>query len=360
MPQFMTYEMKNSTILRLYSIRKEIGTSPEYQRNPEIWNPEKRRLLIDSILNDYDIPKLYFHAFRTPRKLPDGEVVSYAIIDGKQRVETIWAFMEDGFALADDFELYRDPKVKAGGLKYSEISTEYPQLKVWFDSFVLPIICVETDDIELIQDMFSRLNEAVPLNAAERRNAIGGPMARMINEIAEHRFFMTNVKFSNKRYQHREVAVRILFLEHCLFGNRIVDTKRMYLDAFVWMYKEQPSLDPNKPGDAVKRVLNEMAKLFREQDDLLRARANVVIYYLLFRSALKQGRLAEITVERLEAFTKKVDENRRIAEEDITKSDFELLEFDRFSIQGTNDASSIKERLGIISKHLGIGELTYA
>jgi hypothetical protein len=37
--------------------------------------------------------------------------------------------------------------------------------------------------------MFSRLNEAVPLNAAEKRSAIGGPMALAIREISEHSFF---------------------------------------------------------------------------------------------------------------------------------------------------------------------------
>lgn len=212
MPHFFTYPMPNSTTIRLYAMRNEIGIAPSYQRNSDIWTDAKRRLLIDSILNEYDIPKLYLQTYRIPRKTdkPENRKVNYAIIDGKQRLETIWGFMDDEFALASEFDYYKDPTVKAGGLKYSEMSKQFPKLKILFDSFVIPIMCVETDDDDLIQEMFSRLNEAVALNAAEKRNAIGGPMTAAINDVASHRFFKFNVQFSNKRYQYREVAVRLL------------------------------------------------------------------------------------------------------------------------------------------------------
>ena len=55
------YPMNNSAIIRVNSDREHIDTSPTYQRNSEVWNLEKKQLLIDSILNEYDIPKLYFH-----------------------------------------------------------------------------------------------------------------------------------------------------------------------------------------------------------------------------------------------------------------------------------------------------------
>ena len=55
-----TYPMQNSAILRLNSEKDEINISPEYQREGGVWTKEKKQLLIDSILNDYDIPKLYF------------------------------------------------------------------------------------------------------------------------------------------------------------------------------------------------------------------------------------------------------------------------------------------------------------
>lgn len=55
---------------------------------------------------------------------------------------------------------------------------------------VLPIVCVNTenDDLDLIEDMFSRLNEAVPLNADEKRDAIGGPMTKVIKYVSSNSF----------------------------------------------------------------------------------------------------------------------------------------------------------------------------
>jgi len=57
-----TSTLKNSTIMLLYSERAEVNMSPEYQRMGGVWTKEKRRLLNDSILNDYGLPKIYFHA----------------------------------------------------------------------------------------------------------------------------------------------------------------------------------------------------------------------------------------------------------------------------------------------------------
>jgi hypothetical protein len=103
----------------------------------------------------------------------------------------------------------------------------------------LRYICLETDDLDVIEDMFSRLNEAVPLSAAEKRNAIGGPMAQCIRDVADHDFFGSKVRFSNRRYQHREVAARLLFIEFSLSVNdRLLDTKKPYLDDMVRQYKD--------------------------------------------------------------------------------------------------------------------------
>ncbi|WP_428324787.1 DUF262 domain-containing protein [Nitrosopumilus sp.] len=358
MSNFRTYPYNNSAILRVTDDRDIIDTSPEYQRLGDIWSLDKKQLLIDSIMNSYDVPKLYFHALQKPVTLDDGREVRYSIIDGRQRLEAIWSFMEDKFPLSEDFKFNEDNKIEAGGLLYSELANVYPKLKIRFDSFVLPIICVETSEIDLIEDMFSRLNEAVPLNAAEKRNAIGGPMAVMINEVAAHDFFDKKVKLRNTRYQYKEVAARLLFLEDSLMKKKLYDTKKPLLDLMVHRHKTDPTLNSKTLGDSVKLILNEMTNIFEECDSLLRSQSALPIYFLLFRSAHKQGRLNHISKSKLEEFHNKVRENREIAEQDIAKADFELLEYHNLSIQGTNDASSIKERLRIISEFFNIDPIS--
>jgi hypothetical protein len=323
-------------------------------RRGDVWTREKKQLLIDSILNDYDIPKLYFHAISSRQKTAEGSKFDYAIIDGRQRLETIWSFIDDGFPLADDFEYLADDSMQPGGMKYSEIASKYPKLKIRFDSFILPIVRLETDDLDVIEDMFSRLNEAVPLSAAEKRNAIGGPMAQCIRDVADHDFFTTKVRFSNRRYQHREVAARLLFLEFALHNfQRVVDTKKPYLDDMVRQFKDGSAQGLGKLRSRTLQTLNLLDAVFLPGDGLLRSQGVIAVYYLTLQGAEQAKHVNRFNRGKLLSFNEKLLENRARAEQDIAKANFEWLEFDRMSQQGTNDATSIKERVKILASFLG-------
>jgi hypothetical protein len=346
--------MGNSTILRLNSEKELIDIDPEYQRQGGVWNVEKKQLLIDSILNDYDIPKLYFHKLTPQQKKDSGKDFDFAIIDGRQRIETIWEFIDGQLTLDPEFEYLADPKVQAGGLTYQDLATEYPKIKIRFDSYILPVILVETEDIDLIEEMFSRLNEAVPLNAAEKRNALGGPMAKAIRDLSTNEFFTDRVKFGNGRYQHREIAARMLYIEFSLqTSERVPDTKKPYLDKMVIDFREE-NLDTSVIEASVMAVVNQMNSIFISSDSLLRAQSAISVYYMLFRQAIEKEKIQNISRRKLFDFYNKVNENRTIAEEDITKASFEYLEFDRLSQQGTNDASNIRERTRIMAEFLDI------
>ncbi|RZM25097.1 MAG: DUF262 domain-containing protein [Pedobacter sp.] len=344
-----TNPVQHATILRIYSEKSEIISDPEYQRNGGIWTPEKKQLLIDSIINNYDIPKIYFHQFSRDEKNKTGK--SYAIIDGKQRLETIWSFIEGGFCLDDNFEYQDNPDLHLGGLSYDDLAKEYPKIKINFDSFVLPIVGVQTDDVDLIEDMFSRLNEAAPLNAAEKRNAFGGDMVKAIRDVANHSFFTQNVRFNNTRYQHFEIAGRFLLVEASDFENqRLIDTKKVYLDGMVRKYRAGHFQLVTQFEDVVFATIGKMSECFAAKDVLLRAQGAMVVYYLLFKWSI----LNEFQINRswLLDFDQRIKDNRKLAEENYEGANFELLEFDRLSQQGTNDASSIRERLRILREFI--------
>lgn len=337
----------------LYSEREEIKMDPPYQRMGGVWTKEKKQLLIDSILNDYDIPKIYFHTYTRGIKSESG--MAYAVIDGRQRLETIWGFIDGEFTLSGDFELQRDPEINLAGLSYDDLAKEHPRIKIAFDSFVLPVVQVDTDDEDLIEDMFSRLNEAVPLNAAEKRNAIGGNMVKAIRTLSEHEFFSDKVKFGNKRYQHREVSARLLLSEENLLnGKSLLDTKKVYLDALARNYHSDGADQVNDIQEKCVTVLDLMSKTFTSSDELLRSQGNMTVYYLLFRDALANDQIGKITRRKFFDFQEKLKSNRASAAEDYENSSFELLEYDRLSQQGTNDSSNIKERLHILKNEFGI------
>ena len=351
MSYISTYPKKSSNILRLIFENDIIDFNPEYQRNGDIWSIEKRQLLIDSILNDYDIPKLYFHVLSFETKKRTGK--EYAIIDGRQIIETIIQFVNGKFALAKDFKYLKDEKVNAGGFYYKDLAEIYPKLKMSFESFDLPITNVETDDLELIDDMFLRLNEAVPLNAAEKRNAIGGPLVKSIKKVANNDFFSDKIKFTNKRYQYLEVAVRLLFIEHFLkYESKIYDTKKVFLDALVEKYKIDASIKAKDIEQNVLLILAKMSEVFADSDPLLRSQGIIPIYYLIFREIYISKKLKPVNRNSFLVFRDHVRKNKELAEKDIRLANYDLIDFDRMSVQGTNDAGSIKERLRIMTEFL--------
>lgn len=348
-----TYGLKNSTIMLLYSERPEIQLDPQYQRMGGVWTLEKKQLFIDSILNDYDVPKLYFHEFSRAHKAQTG--FTYAVVDGRQRLQTIWDFIDGRFPLSPDFEYQRDGEIDLAGLSYEDIAKAFPKIRIAFDSFVLPVVGIRTDDEDLIEDMFSRLNEAVPLNAAEKRNAIGGDMVAAIRDIASSELFCRCVRFNNNRYQHREVAARMLLVEENLTADgRLIDTKKVYLDALARNYRYGSSARVNQLKLATEHVVNAMAGTFTEKDELLQAQGNMIVYYLVFRAGLRTNEVHKITRRKLLDFRERLAENRLRAAEEYAESSFELLEYDRLSQQGTNDSSNIKERFGILARELGL------
>lgn len=351
-----TNPIKNSTIIYIYSERDRIKLDPLYQRMGGVWTKEKKQLLIDSILNDYDIPKIYFHEFDRDKSQQTG--FDYAVIDGRQRLEAIWGFIDGDFNLADDFDYQRDSSLALSSLGYEDIAKEYPRIKIKFDSFVLPVISVATEDEDLIEDMFFRLNEAVPLNAAEKRNAIGGDMVEGIRTVSENNFFKTKVAFKNNRFQHREVAARILLLLESIENKKqIIDTKKIYLDALAKNYREGKSSYVNSITKTALDIFDEMAKVFSNKDDLLRSQGNITIYFLLFKAAIYHNQLNLITRRKFIDFNEELKLNRVKATKNYEESSFELLEYDRLTQQGTNDASNIKERVNTLLQAFGINTI---
>ncbi|WP_448139543.1 DUF262 domain-containing protein [Stenotrophomonas sepilia] len=297
MSEFETYSLTHNNILSVYSDRDRIDLQPPYQRQGDVWPLEKKQLLIDSIINRYDIPKLYFHKLdkaESKKKRKD-----YAVVDGRQRLEAIFGFMDGEYTLASDFEFLADDSIAAGGMDYAEIAIRHPKLRHRLDAFALPIVVISTEDLDLIDDLFFRLNEAVPLNAAEKRNAFGGDMAQAIKNVASNEFFQKKVRFSNKRYQYLEVAARLLFIEDNWAAGKILDTKKPLLDNFVRSFRSGKKSQVSNLVSRVSLVLDSMASVFSPSDGLLASQSVIPVYYLLFRRAIERKTLKRVSRKNL-------------------------------------------------------------
>jgi hypothetical protein len=330
------------SIIGSYHERERFWMDPSYQRQGEIWTLERRQLLIDSVLNGFDLPKFYLHEFYPEKKI-EKKSVRYAVIDGKQRLTSIWQFIGNDLALADNFVYLRDPTIKLAGMTHQELGEKYPMIRDVFNGTTLPIVSVITDDTELIEEMFSRLNDGVPLNAAEKRNTFGGPAPLAIRRLSRAHFFTAKLPFTNRRYRHFDLAAKfLLFAAH---GNTPQNSKKVHLDHFVRDCKANSKLKVAEAEKVAAAVLKAMAAVFVKNDSLLQSVGMVTLYYFLF------AQRNDVTRSKLIKFDELRRKNRDDAERDIEKAKFELLEFDRLT-QSPNDASAIEYRLDVLNKFL--------
>ena len=338
------------TVMKAYLWRSAINEKPPYQRESSVWSLEKQQLFIDSLLNGYDVPKIYLHDLRGIE-----ETKVYAVVDGKQRLTTIWGFLTNQFPLAPDFriepnnypELPPEAVAPTAGMFFRDMDPIWQEV---LKSTFLAVVLIQNAREEDIEDLFSRLNNGEPLNAAEKRNAMGGEMAQLVREVAARPFFRERLKFTNARHHHFDLAAKLLLIEShgAQDDGGVPDLRSRTLDEFV---KGNRRIDgPRRAGivDRLDRNLGLMERVFEPQDPLLATLVNPPLFYL-FVSEIA-GRFDDPSVpERLRAFLRHFHRDRVAElEKPEEEQDADLHEFSRLLQGGTNERGNLERRLAIL------------
>lgn len=327
--------------------RRVINLEPTYQREGGVWSKDKKQLFIDSVVNGYDIPKIYMHEVD-----PDDGGFEYAVVDGKQRISTLLEFLDGHVEFAPDFK-YSGVECEAppkAGDRYADLP-EATREVVKENS--LDVVIIKTPDEDDIEELFSRLNNGEKLNAAESRNAFGGRMAALVRDLAREPFFTEKLKFPNRRYAHYEVSCKLLYLEHNLSrsgGLHYVDLKKKFLDAFVNDYRNIADADSARLMDAVKAHLRAIEPIFDRGDIELSKQSYPQLMYLFGRLILEKYGAQDLTSKVKEFLAEFRMERADNLNRDEDRRDAELSEYGRLMQQGTNDAGSMKARVDILTK----------
>jgi hypothetical protein len=347
--------LQANNVLQLWKWHEQINLDPPYQRL-SVWDREKRQTFIDSVINGFDIPKLYFHEVSA-----SSSPYRFTVIDGKQRLLAIWEFMANELPLARSFRFFDDESILAGDRTYSELISTAPRLRARFDDFEVPVTVVQTDDEYFIEDLFTRLNIQVSLSAPEARNALGGPLAFTIRQVGVHRFFTSSVRIINNRLQHFDLAAKFLYLTHV---NRIASTKKATLDNFVREFKRLKDADPTSAKQTVdvlrrdvEEILEAMAEFFLRGEFLLQSQGRTLLYFHVFRIHRDRGQAIRLTRNMLEEFNESVGQARRKSQrraegddEPLTNLEQLLVRFDREK-QSLNDGGAMKRQYQQLSEY---------
>ena len=328
-------------------MRGNYKLDPPYQRESGAWSLEKKRLFIDSLLNSFDTPKIYIHDISSDKSSSE----QYAIIDGLQRMTTIWDFRDNKFTLDDGFKISRDhimdsrkPHPQPGD-SYSDLDQQWQN---FFDNVILPITVVKTaDDPQYeIEDMFARLNNGEPLNAAEKRNAKGGDMIKIIKNATDHPYFVNKVAIANKRYRHDDHAARIVLMAKTYLSEKqpFTDLKRKHLDTLVDQNKQMTPGDIKKVEETTKKMMNAALPLFDNQDPLLRSNVSVssmVVFAWTLQARYGHPKLKSLAKDFLEKF-----EARRLTDRQLPENQRDplLAGYNERIQQASSDMGNVRWR----------------
>lgn len=197
--------------------KKKLSFDYPIQRESGQWDKSQKSLLIDSILNGFFLPEIYIIREGTEDFAP------MSVLDGKQRLTTLYEFAKDGFALSNDlddvtvvdisFDESKNPikeerTYPIAKKKFSELD---PELQKVFNKYKLEVKLLAGFSDEQIEDEFFRLNNGCTFSKSQKANVkLGTELAGIIKEIEECDFFQNRAVFSNLQRKRGEVTSCIL------------------------------------------------------------------------------------------------------------------------------------------------------
>jgi uncharacterized protein with ParB-like and HNH nuclease domain len=172
-------------------VQNKIYINEEYQRG-DVWKQGQKVELIKSIFNSYSIGVLVLYI---------NDKGQFEILDGQQRLLTIFKYVSDKIDLPEDVtkysELEENDKIFLNGYSvyYLKLKSHNP----------------ETKEEDIVQT-FLRLQEGSPLNKAEKINAYRGTFKDVFlqERISQPMFTLMQ---GDKRFRLRLLSAELLLLE---------------------------------------------------------------------------------------------------------------------------------------------------
>lgn len=188
-----------------------INIKPKYQRR-ERWNKEKQSALIESFLLNIPVPPIY---------LAEDEYGSYSVIDGKQRITSIFNFI---LCKARLINLEKFKEVE--GLTFDELPTPLNNaLKI--RPYIRVITLLKQSDSLLKYEVFNRLNTGGDkLLAQEIRNAaFEGDLNDSLVKLSENQYFRIQFNLNTEKDREKsKVFKEMLDVEYVLRFFTLRDT----------------------------------------------------------------------------------------------------------------------------------------
>ena len=215
-------------------------------------------------------------------------------------------------------------------------------------AYTLSIVEVAEALDQEVEDMFLRLQNGMPLNSAEKRNAISGAVRNFVHETAEdHKLMTVSVPFKNTRYHHDEMVAQMLRIE--LNGG----PASLHNTQLTAIYRNSKGFRKTSPQiRQLKRVMNSiLSRAFPEKSPEL-TKVNLLSLYTVASEALTKYSLSNRAPQFGKWFVE--FENRRRLEEGKPEDEREdrMVSYQIAVLQQTASLASQQVRSRILMQDL--------
>lgn len=340
------------------SNRQLLELDPPYQRR-SVWNQDYKDYFIDTVLNGYPAPAIFIYQEITP----DG-FSKVSIVDGKQRLSTLFAFANNEFPVSERATIQRFQ-----GKYFKDLPAEDKQ-EFWKYQFAIEYL--PSSDEQIIGNIFDRINRnVIKLTPQELRHAkFNGSFITVTEELTNWMFDTLDDKNQNfpridarSKKQMKDVemvAQLLLFLEE---GAKAYSPD--YLDSSFsdrdteWESKDEIETEFRETIGNIKKIL-ELSSSINLPKTRLRNQAD---FYSLFGAIAELNRedrlhINEETGAKIDAFLKVV-EDKEIQEKSVNElSNYQkkALSYYQAVKSSFTDAGPRKTRIDIM-KSLLVGDL---
>jgi uncharacterized protein DUF262 len=314
-----------------------IDLDADYQRE-KIWSREDQELLVDSIIQNIDIPKIYL------ARVKDNENFDYECIDGKQRMATLLNFLKPERAGDNPLTV----RVAGERYTYKRLREELPQLAHKIANYELTFVLYpEIDDEEFLREIFRRLQLGVRLNAGELLKSHTGAMRDFVyKEMGKDAPFLRHTNLSERRFSRQFTLAQICI--NSFSRAQTGDFVRARYEDLEDFFKEKYDLDKkDKDLVRVKAVLDIMDKRFGEKADRISSRAVAVSAYL-FMEELFENNEQTLMPSFVNFYTTLLDEIKSnlklLSHYDKPTNSIVLEDFQKYISQASVEPYAIKRR----------------
>lgn len=224
----------------------QLELDPAYQRK-SVWSPADRRNFLDTIFRSYPSPAIFLHKREATANAPQ----QYEVVDGKQRLETIFMFVDNKLALPQEFG-----DARLDGKKWLQI--DEPELKRRLWDYVLPVEFIRLVEGTVVNEVFSRLNRnSRRLERQELRHArYDGWFVNLAEQEAEDPFWKEMGISSTGRSKRMKDVQFISELLMVIIRNEVRGFDQDSLDQMYADFEVPADTDPDFDSE---RILAKLA-----------------------------------------------------------------------------------------------------